>query len=95
MKIIGIPLQRPSFNQFTAASVLAIGLWLAALGILQTAGWGLDRNNAGALLVVMWWGSLSAPVGIRIGEGQRHLLANLVVSGLLLGAYEGLQRLVA
>lgn len=94
MKIIGIPLQRPSVNEFTAASILGIGLWVAVVGVLQAAGLGLDRANAGALLVVMWWGSLSARVGIHIGQGQRHLLANLAVSGVLLAAHQGVLRLL-
>ena len=32
MKLFGIPLRKPSFNEVTAATIMAVGLWLACLG---------------------------------------------------------------
>ena len=42
-----------------------------------------------ALLLVVLWGCVSARCGIRVGMGNRHLVANLVVSGALLAVYQG------
>ena len=41
----------------------------------------------------MAWACLSTRLGLRVGLGQRHLAANLLVSGLLLGLYEGARAL--
>lgn len=88
MNLIGIPLRRPSSTEFTAAMVMGAGLWLLSVGLLHAAQFELSRAEAGALLLVTAWGCLSARLGIRIGMGHRHLLANLMVSAMLLAAYE-------
>ena len=88
MKLIGIPLRRPSSGELTAAAVMAVGLWLAALGLTRVLRIDMGAAEAGALLLVVVWGCVSARVGIRVGMGQRHLLANLLVSGALLGTYQ-------
>ena len=75
MHLIGIPLRKPSHNELAASTVMAVGLWLAGLGLMQAAQAGLGRAEAGALLLVCLWGCLSARVGIRIDRGGRHLLA--------------------
>ena len=95
MKFIGIPLRRPCFNELTAAAVMATGLWLAAVACLRVAHFDMQRADAGALLLVMTWGCVSARLGIHIGQGHRHLIANLLLSALLLGLYEGVWLLVA
>jgi hypothetical protein len=95
MNLIGIPLRRPTFGELTAAAVMATGLWLAALGLTRVLHLPMDRIEAGALLLVVVWGCISARLGIRIGMGHRHLLANLAVSALLLGAYQGAWALAA
>lgn len=89
MKIIGIPLRKPSWGELTAASIMGVGLWVAAVGVLHGLHVELDRGDAGALLLVMVWGCVSARIGIRIGEGQRHLAANALVSAALLALYQG------
>ena len=89
MKILGISLRNPSAWELTAAAVMGTGLWVAAMGILRAAVVDIDRFDAGALLVVIVWGAVSARVGIRIGLGHRHLLANLSVSAALLALYQG------
>jgi hypothetical protein len=94
MKFIGVPLRRPAFNEITAAVVMGSGLWVLAVGAMHAARVELARADAGALLIVMLWAAVSARLGIRIGQGGRHLAANLLVSALLLAAYEGLRRLV-
>jgi hypothetical protein len=89
MNLIGITLRRPTFGELTAAAVMATGVWLAAVGLAHVLKLPMDRIEAGALLLVVVWGCVSARLGIRIGMGHRHLLANLTVSALLLGAYQG------
>lgn len=87
MKILGIPLRKPSSTELTATLVLAAGLWLATVGLLQTVQGELSRFDAGALLLIVGWSCFGARLGIRIGAGARHLAANLVVSAALLLAY--------
>jgi hypothetical protein len=88
MNLIGIPLRRPKFAELTASAVMATGLWLAVLGFTYVAQLPMDRMDAGALLLVVAWGCVSARVGIRVGMGHRHLLANVLVSGALLLVYQ-------
>lgn len=89
MKFLGIPLRTPNTAELTAAAVMGTGLWVAAVGLFRFAAVEIDRFDAGALLLVILWGCVSARLGIRIGNGHRHLLANLSVSAALLTAYQG------
>ncbi len=87
MKLFGIPLRRPDFNELTAAAVMGTGLWLAGLGFVHVVRAPLDRSDAGALLLMVMWGCLSARCGIRIDQGRRHLAVNLLCGTALLGLY--------
>lgn len=95
MKLLGIPLRKPGFDELTAAAVMATGLWVAAVGLLHFLQWAPSRTDAGALLLVTFWGCVSARLGIGVGRGQRHLAANLLVSGVLLGLYQAACTLAA
>jgi hypothetical protein len=95
MNIIGIPLRKPNFAELTAAGVLGTGLWMAALGIARTVQPDMGRVDAGALLIVCLWACIAARLGIRVGGGQRHLLANVLVSAALLALYQGVVTLIA
>ena len=95
MTVFGITLRKPSFNEVTAATVMAVGLWVAAVGIAHASGHELAPVDAGALLVVSVWGCVGARVGLRLGQGGRHLAANVGVSALLLGLYQGAIAFVA
>ncbi|MDP3222673.1 MAG: hypothetical protein Q8M96_06015 [Rubrivivax sp.] len=95
MHLIGIPLRKPSHNELAASTVMAVGIWLAGIGLMQAVHLALSREDAGALLLVCLWGCLSTRMGIRIEQGGRHLAINLAVNALLLGAYEVLSRLFA
>jgi len=95
MHLIGIPLRKPSHNELAASAVMAVGLWLAGLGLMQLLHVVPSRADAGALLLVCLWGCISTRLGIRIDRGGRHLLASLAVNALLLGAYEVLRPLLA
>lgn len=88
MKLLGIPLRRPSLNELTAATVMGVGLWVAGVGLMKALRVDFGAADAGAMLLVMLWACTSVRLGIRIEQGSRHLLANLAVSALLLGLYE-------
>ncbi|HET7792299.1 MAG TPA: hypothetical protein VFL64_02845 [Rhizobacter sp.] len=88
MQLLGIPLRKPAFNELTAATIMGAGLWVLAVGVMHGLQLDLGAMDAGALLVVLLWGCISVRVGIRVGQGQRHLVANLLVTAALLGAYQ-------
>ena len=87
LTLFGIALRVPSLNEFTAASALAVGLWLLILGLAYRFGAGLVAFDAGALLLVVEWGCVAARAGVRPDRGARHVIANLAVSALLIGVY--------
>lgn len=95
MKILGIALRKPNFNEITVAVVMATGLFVAALGVMRAFHMPIDQIEAGALLLVVLWGCISVRLGIRIEQGKQHMVANLMVSALLLGAYKGAVAFVA
>ena len=89
MTLFGITLRKPSFNEVTAATIMAVGLWLACLGGAAALGQQLSRVDAGAALLVILWGCLSVRFGVHIGQGRAHLAANVCVTAVLLGVYQG------
>lgn len=88
MKLIGIPLRKLAFAELTAATIMAVGLWAAAVGLLLATRVAFDRVDAGALLIALAWACLSTRLGIRVGQDRRHLVANLLGCTLLLGVYQ-------
>ncbi len=95
MNIIGIPLRKPSFSEVTAAAVLATGLWLSCLALAVRFGSGLERADAGAALLVIFWGCVCVRLGIRVDQGLRHLALNLACCALLVGAYQAVLTLLS
>lgn len=95
MKIIGIPLRKPTFAEITNSAILAAGLWLACVGIWQTSVGTMTRIEAGAALLVIAWSCLCVRLGIRIDKGPRHLAVNLLIGGTILAAYQVLVNLFA
>jgi hypothetical protein len=89
MTFLGIKLRRPSFNEVTAATVMAVGIWLAVIGLAQVSGNALEAGDAGALLVVSVWGCVGVRLGVGFGKGGRHLAAHIGVSAVLLAIYQG------
>ncbi|MGZ8260164.1 MAG: hypothetical protein ACXWUL_06390 [Caldimonas sp.] len=89
MTFLGIELRRPSFNEVTAATVMAVGLWVAVIGLAQVSGHALQSQDAGALLVVSVWGCIGARLGVGVAKGGRHLAAHLGVTTVLLTLYQG------
>lgn len=89
MKLLGIELRRPSFNEITAATVLAVGLWIAAVGIARVSGHALLGPEAGALLVVALWACIAVRIGLALDKGGRQMVANIAISAVLLGVYQG------
>jgi hypothetical protein len=89
MMLFGIQLRRPTFNEVTAATVMAVGLWVAVIGLAQVSGHALQARDAGALLVVSIWGCIGARLGVGVGKGGRHLAAHVGVNAVLLAIYQG------
>jgi hypothetical protein len=89
MKLFGITLRKPTFTEVTAATVMAVGLWVAFVGGAFALGQHLTKVDAGAALIVILWGCLSVRVGVHIGHGRAHLAANMFVTALLLLLYQG------
>jgi hypothetical protein len=89
MKLLGIELRRPSFNEVTAATVLAVGLWIAVVGIARISGHALLGPEAGALLVLALWACIAVRIGLALDKGRRQMVANIAISAVLLGVYQG------
>jgi hypothetical protein len=88
MKILGIQLRRPSFGEVTASAVMATGLWLAYVGVTRVSGQPFVSGDAGAALLVIFWGCVCVRLGIRVDHGPRHLLLNVLLGGALLLVYQ-------
>jgi len=88
MHLIGIPLRKPSINELTAAAALGTGLWVGVLGVMHALQVDTGRDDAVALLLVCIWGSISARLGIHLDRGGRHVVANVAVSGVLVGGWQ-------
>lgn len=95
MNFFGITTRVPSFGEITAASVMALGLWLAAIALMSRIGGPVEAVDAGALLLVIEWACVAVRMGIRPDRGTRDLVANMAVSAALLGVYFGIWGLVA
>jgi hypothetical protein len=88
MTLFGIALRRPTFAQFTSATVLGVGLWMLLLGVMARLGIETTAVEAGGALVVVAWSCIAVQLGIHVGQGLRHLLANLAVGSVLLLAWQ-------
>jgi hypothetical protein len=94
MKILGVELKQPTFNEVTASAVMAAGLWLACVALLRAGDLPLDRIEAGGALLVIFWGCVGVRLGIRVDRGARHLALNLAVGAALLAVYHGVMTLL-
>ena len=88
MNILGVQLNKPSFTQLTGSAIMAAGLWLAIVAVMRTTGQDIVRIEAGAALLVVFWGCVCASLGIRVDRGRRRLAVNVVCGGVLLGVYQ-------
>jgi hypothetical protein len=95
MKILGIELSKPSFNEVTASAVMAAGLWLACVALWRVSEQPLDRVEAGGALLVIFWGCVGVRMGIRFDKGVRHVAANMLCAGVILSVYHGVMALWA
>lgn len=95
MQVVGISLRKPAFNEVTASTIMASGLWVALVGLLQAGGHPLERPEAATLLLVMLWGCLSVRLGIDMAAGWRHRFVHLAVCGVLLGLLQVGRNLLA
>ena len=87
MKILGIQLSKPSFNEVTASAVMAAGLWLAIVALWRVSEQPLDRIQAGAALLIIFWSCVGVRMGIRFDKGPRHIAANMLCAGVILALY--------
>jgi hypothetical protein len=90
MKIFDIQLRKPSFNEVTAAAVMALGIWLMAVELLKASGSPLSRVDAGAALLVVFWGCVCVRLGIRVDRGLAHLALNVFFGGAIVLVYQAL-----
>jgi hypothetical protein len=95
MKIFGIQLSKPSFNEITASAIMAAGLWLAIVALWRVSEQPLDRIEAGAALLVVFWGCIGVRMGIRLDKGVRHLAVNVLCGAAILAVYHGVMALFA
>lgn len=95
MKILGVELRKPTFNEVTASAVMAAGIWLAYVALWRAAEQPLLAVDAGAALLIIFWGCVCARVGIRVDRGPRHLAVNLVCGAVILTAYQAIVSLLA
>jgi len=95
MKILGIELNKPSFNELTASAVMAAGLWLACVALFKVSQQPMDRVDAGAALLMIFWGCVGVRMGIRFDRGLRHVAANVLCGAAILLAYHGVVTLLA
>ncbi len=94
MKILGIQLSKPSFSELTASAVMAAGLWLACMAAWKVSEHAMNRADAGAALLVIFWACIGVRLGIRLDKGVRHLAANMLCAGAILAVYQGVITLV-
>ena len=87
MKILGIELSKPSFNEVTASAVMAAGLWLTCVALFKVSEQPMDRIEAGAALLVIFWGCVGVRMGIRFDRGLHHVAANVLGGGVILAVY--------
>ena len=95
MKILGIQLTKPSFNEVTASAVMAAGLWMATIALFHVTQQPIDRIQAGAALLVIFWSCVGVRMGIRLDKGLRHVVANVLCGGVILIAYSAVLTLFA
>jgi hypothetical protein len=87
MKILGIELNKPSFGEVTASAIMAAGLWLACVALWRVSDQPMDRVQAGAALLVIFWGCVGVRLGIRFDRGLRHVAANVLCGAAILAIY--------
>ena len=95
MKILGIQLRKPSFDEVTASAVMAAGLWLAYIALMKVGGEAFDPVQSGAVLLIIFWGCVCVRFGIHVGRGLQHLVLNIAFGGALLVLYQGAVSLFA
>jgi hypothetical protein len=95
MKILGIELSKPSFNEVTASAVMAAGLWLACVALFKVSQQPMDRTEAGAALLVIFWSCVGVRMGIRFDRGLRHVVVNLLCGAAILAVYQLVVSLIA
>jgi hypothetical protein len=95
MKILGIELSKPSFNEVTASAVMAAGLWLACVALFHVSQQPMDRIEAGGALLVIFWACVGVRMGIRFDKGPRHVAANMLCAGVILAVYHAIVSFLA
>ena len=70
--------------------LMAAGLWLTTVALFRVTEQPIDRMEAGAALLVIFWSCVGVRMGIRFDKGPRHIAANMLCAGVILAVYNAI-----
>lgn len=83
MKILGIPLRRPSFGDVTKSAILATAMLLILMTVSAFLGRTPRTEDKVTWLLLAFWGGVSSTCGLTPARGWRHL-ALLISVGIII-----------
>jgi hypothetical protein len=87
MKLLGVPLQRPTIRDLATTVAISAGGLLVITVVCLVAGLPFERYTAGIVFGFMLWAGLLSDLGFRANSGWRRVL--LVALGALAIAIGG------
>lgn len=90
MMVLGVEIKKPSFWEATLSVAIGVGLWCALMFSPLASS---DAREAGSVLAVAVFGSLTSAMGIHVGKGWRHLALNVAGSIAVLVIYHAIASL--
>ena len=80
LKMFGIKFKMPTFWRFTWLAIFSITIWILLELFFKD-----NQKDAGALLLMVFWGALAADLGLN--QSMRGIFLLIVVSMLLSFSY--------